>query len=354
MPRPESTRFAMPWPWRLSAAVGGAAWCAQLLYRRLLGEAFPAPFYWSDVALVSLLAALPLVAQSADWLRLAFARDKTPENPSDGSRLLLWLAALICALLLPWLYVQARCRHDLARLDELTAQSRVGEAAALARGLAGLAPSAAFRGLPMKTVAAEMTNLERELRQRTSAPLPAGATDEDRRARARDLAQLGNGEQALATLASSSALSTSHEGNYLRGLVYLDRSEFADAVAAFQSARQSLAAAVPAPDIAARKIELIRQEAYCQRKLGRYAEAEAAYRELLKLDPSADTHFLLAQFYQDAQQANSAQFHARQAMTLDADRYAAPGQRLIDNLITSHFGCWGVFASESKVQPTTH
>jgi len=352
MPRPESTPFSTTWPWRVAAAVSGAAWCGNWLYGRLLGESFPAPFYWSDVALVSLLATLPLMAVCAAWLQLAWVRDKTPASSSRASHLMIWLAALLCALLLPRMYVQARCRHDLARLDELTAQSRVAEASALARGLAGLAPSATFRGLPIKSVALEMTGWEYELRDRTSSPLPAGAADEDRLARARDLAQLGEGEQALASLASSPAFSTSHEGNYLRGLVYLDRGQFTEALAAFQSAGRSLGA--PSPEIAARKIELIRQEAYCQRKLGRYAEAEAAYRDLLALDPSADTHFLLAQFFQDSQQIRLAQLHAQAAMQLDSARYHGPGQRLIDNLITSHFGCWGVFASESKVQPTAH
>jgi tetratricopeptide (TPR) repeat protein len=260
----------------------------------------------------------------------------------------------MAAVLLPWLYIQARCRHDLERLDALVAQSRVGEAAALARGLAGLAPRTTFRDLPMTTVAAEMAALEGELRQRTNSPLPPGASDEDCLARARDLAQLGQRDGALAMLNSTAALATSHAGNYLRGLVYLDRDEFDAALAAFQSARQSLAALPPSEDARLQKIDLLRQIAYCQRKLGRYAEADAAYRELLAADASADTHFLLAQFYQDAEQATVAQFHARRAMTLDAARYAAPGQRLIDNLITNRFGCWGVFASERASTPASH
>jgi tetratricopeptide (TPR) repeat protein len=80
------------------------------------------------------------------------------------------------------------------------------------------------------------------------------------------------------------------------------------------------------------------------------ALAEAAYQQLLELDPSADTHFLLAQFYEGTQQAAKAQFHARQAMALAPDRYDQAGQRLIDKLITHHFGCWGASAAERNGQ----
>ena len=65
--------------------------------------------------------------------------------------------------------------------------------------------------------------------------------------------------------------------------------------------------------------------AYCLRKLGRYAEAEVAYREVLALSPTADSHFLLAQFYEDAQQAGKAREHARRAIELAPDRYPKDG-----------------------------
>ena len=86
--------------------------------------------------------------------------------------------------------------------------------------------------------------------------------------------------------------------------------------------------------------------AFCERKLGRLREAETAWRDLLSVSPTADTHFLLAQFYEDTQQAGKSRFHAEQAMQLDPQRYHVQGRRLIDKLVTSHFGCAGVFSAD--------
>jgi hypothetical protein len=70
---------------------------------------------------------------------------------------------------------------------------------------------------------------------------------------------------------------------------------------------------------------------------------------VLALAPTAESHFLLAQFYEDTQQAMKAEAHARQAMILDRRRYLAEGQNLIDKLITLHFGCWGVAAADDHM-----
>jgi len=63
--------------------------------------------------------------------------------------------------------------------------------------------------------------------------------------------------------------------------------------------------------------------------------------------PRAETHFLLAQFYEDAQQAESG---PRTCPAGDGgwmcDRYGQAGRRLIDKLVTFHFGCLGCFRAE--------
>jgi hypothetical protein len=76
--------------------------------------------------------------------------------------------------------------------------------------------------------------------------------------------------------------------------------------------------------------------------LGHYARAETAYQQLLALSPTADTHFLLAQFYEDVQRTSLAAEHARRAMALAPERYQQPGEQLLDKLVTLHFGCWGL------------
>jgi tetratricopeptide (TPR) repeat protein len=87
---------------------------------------------------------------------------------------------------------------------------------------------------------------------------------------------------------------------------------------------------------------------YCRRKLGRYAEAEATYLEMLELAPTAESHFLVAQFYEDTQQTAKAREHARKAMALAPDRYDDVGRRLINKLSVYHFGCLGVYDVEKK------
>jgi tetratricopeptide (TPR) repeat protein len=85
--------------------------------------------------------------------------------------------------------------------------------------------------------------------------------------------------------------------------------------------------------------------AFSQRKLGHYAEAEATYQEVLSRATTADSHFLLAQFYDDTQQTRKAREHARRAMTLAPQRYQQEGEKLIRKLTVYHFGCFHVFSA---------
>ncbi|HEY4261840.1 MAG TPA: tetratricopeptide repeat protein, partial [Schlesneria sp.] len=93
--------------------------------------------------------------------------------------------------------------------------------------------------------------------------------------------------------------------------------------------------------------------AYCERKLANYEEAESHYLEVLAASPTAENHFLVAQFYEDMQQAGQARIHARQAMVLDPRRYQRDGQKLIDKLTLGHFGCLQVYREESQPRAST-
>ena len=83
-------------------------------------------------------------------------------------------------------------------------------------------------------------------------------------------------------------------------------------------------------------------QAYCLRKLGQYSAAEQAYRQLLLLSPTPDTHFLLAQFYEDTQQSTAAAAHARQAAQLAPGRFAEPVRQMSRRLATASFGCFAI------------
>jgi len=59
----------------------------------------------------------------------------------------------------------------------------------------------------------------------------------------------------------------------------------------------------------------------------------------LTLAPDADSHFLLAQFYEDTQQTASARRHAQRAVALAPERYQERAEQLLNKLATFHFGC---------------
>jgi tetratricopeptide (TPR) repeat protein len=137
----------------------------------------------------------------------------------------------------------------------------------------------------------------------------------------------------------------------LRGTIRENRGDWDEGLAAYRAARSAWEARPPSPARDAGIVQAATGAAYCLRKSGHYARAEAAYLELLALAPTADSHFLLAQFYEDAQQAAKAREHARRAIELAPDRYAQAGERLIKKMALNQFGCFGVYRAEGPSGP---
>jgi tetratricopeptide (TPR) repeat protein len=325
----------------LAAAVGSVAIALSVVVGFAGWDNAPLPFVWRDVALVCFLAALPLAASIAASLagRVPWVRITA-----------LTFLELTILVIVPQLYISARCRHDAARVVDLIEESRVGEAQVLAQRVLTLRGSAQCKNIPLRDAAVRIASIVEEIERRVGTELPASSSAEQRLGRARDLAMLGQTGDALAVLDSWPALLDDPEGCNLRGTIHETKGEWKKALHWYARARNDyLSDEVGTAGL----LQACRGIAYCERKLGHLPQAEAAYHELLALAPTADTHFLLAQFYEDTQQATKAQFHARQAMALDPPRYAAPGQKLIDKLITLHFGCWGAYATEqSPLSPT--
>jgi tetratricopeptide (TPR) repeat protein len=261
--------------------------------------------------------------------------------------------AAVVLVAIPWTYLAARTRDDLRRLEELLAQSRLGEAFELAAATWQVDPQAEFDGRPLDRTLAELERTVTEIATRASAPLVADNTAEPYLARARDLAILGQTTPALAALDAAPRGAESPAVQLLRGTIYETRGQWTAGEAAYERARQLIGrelrtaepAAGPSPpaeEIAAALAQAITGVAFCQRKAGNYDAAAKTYAELLALAPTADTHFLLAQFYEDAQATERAHQHARQAMALDPERFGGRGELLLDKLRTRHFGCFGV------------
>jgi tetratricopeptide (TPR) repeat protein len=307
-------------------------------------------------SILDVLLAYPLVGallRTAVALGLTFpatllyqvlARHHSPGN--HWSAAVAGLAAVV-ALLLPWTYVAARVRHDLDRLGELVALSRVGEARTLANSLLALDAGRTWNGYPLDEVAADIDRTTSELESRVTVPLAGQATAQQRLDRARELAMLGRSEAAIDCLQRVQDPSLAPEAANLLGTICENQNAWDESLEAFTAARLAWQSQPSSAAQAAGLLQAIRGVAYSQRKLGYYDRAEAAYQELLALSPTADSHFLLAQFYEDTQQAEQARVHARSAMALAPDVYGQKGGKLIRKLSVYHFGCLGVHRAES-------
>ncbi len=288
-----------------------------------------------------LLSALALVIAGV-LVIMTLARRQTSE---DGATMTVIGIALLC--LAPASYVSARNRHDLERVGDYLGQSRFSDAQELIRGLLVLDSQRQWNGQPLLTLAADIEQTVAQLESSVAQTLPPGSTTDQRLERARLYAMLGRSDAALAVLDSIDRPATNADAGNLRGTIHENRGAWEAALSSYASARTAWKAQ-PASD--ARAEGLLRATkgiAYCQRKSGRYAEAEATYQHVLALAPTADSHFLLAQFYDDAQHADQAREHARQAMALDPARYQQQGSRLLNKLAVYHFGCLGVFRAEA-------
>lgn len=255
--------------------------------------------------------------------------------------------ALSVLVVIPTLYVDARVRHDLKLLTELLEQTRLGEASELVGRIAALQPAADWQGRPIAALRRDLDRTVLELRARVAVALADAADPLARIDRARDLAILGDTDAALKILSDRriEAIEAPEVMN-LRGTIHETRSDWMAARDWYRRARQALEGLPASEGRLAMLLQAQRGIAYAERKAGRTSEAEAAYRDLLSLSPTAETHFLLAQFYEDAQQTDLAHQHARLAMTLDPRRYGRSGRELIDKLQTVHFGCFGAFEAE--------
>ena len=293
-----------------------------------------------DVWAVQLLCTLPVAASLVSLLWRRFAT-------TTGLALTL-IAQLLLLIGVPWTYRQAHYRHDLHQLQSLLEQSRLGEAQGLAQCILRHDQASRLHGIPLNRLAADIDRDVNLLKARSASPLPPDADLQARIARAKDLAMLGHTSAAMSLLPPTSEVESSPAASALRGTIHEARSEWRPARDWYGRAQSAWQTQPQSSERTAGLIQAATGIGFTQRKLGRYREAEAAYREVLTLAPTAESHFLLAHFYEDTQQAVQAQHHAQAAASLDPERYAQASGQLTDKLITLHFGCWAVWRSDRR------
>ncbi len=315
----------------LVAAVGAVA---------VIPEPSHLPTVWS-VEFVRWVVALWVTISAAGLLHVCRPGPASGECLSSFVKL---SAALAVSWFIPQVYAEAHFQHDQQQLTELVEQDRLGEAVERAEKLLAARPHGHWRGIPWQTVVTDLRRAVARLEKQVQEPLSAEASLAERLDRARRLGMLGRGDEAVEWL--STAAETSADAALILATSFEHRRDWTTARSWYRCVVRQLDAL---PADRKQRQDLAQAWAgigYCERKLGNLPNEEAAYQQALTLMPDAESHFLLAQFYEDTQRAEQAHQHARRARQLDPLHFAEPARRLTDQLLTRHFGCFSVYRAE--------
>lgn len=399
-PEPTLVRFVFG----KMAGIGGLSLSLLIVWCCIMNVEHPrSPFVWRDVALIHLTCTLlfstvllRLMAADAGWIRLsiiagtcwvagvfAFAgligivpvMSLPGSAPGGyfqrqivalmliaplawiGGRLgttrvrphaeqVAWLClTFVIANAIPGVYVTARCHQDVTRFRELLGQSRLGEGLRLGQRLVRLDPDARWDNGTLSGTVSDLDRVVQTLQSEDSVNAGYKRTEEQWFQHAQRLAMLGQTDEALRIL-NEFEHPTAKTWN-LAGTIHETRDSWRQGLDAYRKAEAAWESRSVSSDRSQGLIRAVTGMAFCQRKLGQYHQAESAYRKLLQLAPNADTHFLLAQFYDDSEQTVLSQGHARRAMELSPQRYLKSGKQLLDKLATSHWGCFKIWPGHS-------
>jgi hypothetical protein len=238
-----------------AAAAAGALLCACAIASAALHWAeTPLPFSL-DVALVYFLASLPL-ATSLAVAALA-------QLPRRGSTLAVFGLEAIVLVLIPRLYIHARCQNDLNQAAQLAGQFRYAEASALLHRVVALEPHATWNGNSASQAANSIDQIVRQVEAQIASPLTENATNADRLSRATNLAVLGRTTEALALLDSSDSLANSPEAHNLRGTIHESRNRWQLARDWYARAKAAWQTLPDSPDRTAGLKQAITGTAFC-------------------------------------------------------------------------------------------
>lgn len=269
------------------------------------------------------------------------------QQPVQTARqgIVVWGLVWITALLVPSFYIQSRVIEMVTTIDEYLGSGRMGDARVLTREVCILSPWEKMGGMPVGDLARDLDldchGIEQSLALMNRRPVHS---EEYTYHEARLLTILGRRAAAVRLLEPwTGKPSTSPLTYQLLGNIFQQQENWPDSERQYQRALKAWQKLPRSEQQQAGIVSAWKGIAFAERKRGNYEEAEAAYLSTLSLAPTADQHFLLAQFYEDTQQTTKARDHAQQAMALDAARYGVSGKKLITSLQQQHFGCLNVW-----------
>jgi len=241
----------------------------------------------------------------------------------------------VIAVVPPALFLHSRYEAEFHRVRDLLEQSRYATAARVLERLAWYPTNHILLGHDRRTVYSQAVAAERQVQ----AELTQLDRQPDRQAtaldRARLLAMLGREPRALEVLSTLEAVTP--EALNLRATIRETQEQW---IASRDDYRAALALGDRHEPLAADRFQALRGIAYCERKLGNSLAAEAAWLRLVEIHPTAETHFLLGQFYEDTQQTRQARHHLHRAATLDPANYKVPAESIERRIRRAHLGCF--------------
>ncbi|MBD3673060.1 MAG: tetratricopeptide repeat protein [Planctomycetaceae bacterium] len=290
---------------------------------------------WPSVLQQSLVY-LPLALSASLLVRMIRASREKSNTPQPSSQTVwLWSSLILLALIPAGVYRLARISQTTDRLQELQSQSRIGEFVALSQELITIAPAVSFQDQPLAEV---LPPTELQLQSMTAALSQV----QDRYQKGRLLAMLGRRDEALDVL----DLDPSREENpaevcLLAGTIYEHNADWSKSRVWYERARQQLKQSNSTKS--SLWATAYRGLGFSHRKQGHNRAAEAAYLKLLELEPTAETHFLLAQFYENAQAGEKSAFHLQQAVALNAEKFRPLAADLKAKLQSHQFSCFQIW-----------
>ena len=284
-----------------------------------------------------------LLVSSCLLARNLFRFQESVTTPHQGA--MVWLLVCIIALVIPAFYAQSRVDEIVTQTEEYLGSGRLGDARKLTREMSVLSPWQKVAGMSAGDLARDLDRdcyeIERNLAFMKRRPVQS---EEFHFQQARLLSILGQRAAAIRLLEPWIRKSGASPLSYqLIGNIYQQQKNWVESERFYQRALKSWKMLPRSEQQQAGIVAAWKGIAFAERKRGNYAEAEAAYLSALSLVPTADQHYLLAQFYEDTQQTTKARDHAQQAMALNGARYEIPGKKLLTSLQQQHFGCLNVW-----------